>query len=76
MDDRFGDDIGATSFAERLVYGQVAPRQGNHIATFEADFDTKTLSGKLSVKQKKTKTTTKPMPTVMPLMPISQATVL
>lgn len=55
MDDRFGDDIGATSFAERLVYGQVAPRQGNHIATFEADFDTKTLSGKLSVKQKENK---------------------
>lgn len=55
MDDRFGDDIGATSFAERLVYGQVAPRQGNHIATFEADFGTKTLSGKLSVKQKENK---------------------
>lgn len=55
MDDRFGNDIGATSFAENLVSGQVAPRQGNHIATFEADFDTKTLNGKLSVKQKENK---------------------
>lgn len=51
MDNRFGDDVGATSFAEQ-VFGQVSPRQGNHRATFTADFDNKTLSGTLATKKK------------------------
>lgn len=57
MDNRFADEIGAASFAEQ-VFGQVAPRQGNHLAEFDADFDQKTLTGKFSSKQQKTKTQT------------------
>lgn len=57
MDDRFGDDLSATSFAEQ-VFGQHAPRQGNHKATFEVDFDAKSLTGKLSTKQQKTRNET------------------
>lgn len=51
MDTGFGDEVGATSFAEQ-VFGQVSPRQGNHSAVFEADFDAKKLTGTLSTKQK------------------------
>lgn len=51
MDTGFGDEVGATSFAEQ-VFGQYAPRQGNHSAVFEADFDAKKLTGTLSTKQK------------------------
>lgn len=51
MDTGFGDEVGATSFAEQ-VFGQYAPRQGNHRAVFEADFDAKKLTGTLSTKQK------------------------
>ncbi|SPX84846.1 transferrin-binding protein-like solute binding protein [Moraxella ovis] len=51
MDGGFGDEIGATSFAEQ-VFGQVSPRQGNHRAVFKADFDAKKLTGTLSTKQK------------------------
>ncbi|ANB91125.1 hypothetical protein MOVS_03015 [Moraxella ovis] len=51
MDGGFGDEIGATSFAEQ-VFGQVSPRQGNHRAVFKADFDAKELTGTLSTKQK------------------------
>lgn len=53
MDTGFGDEVGATSFAEQ-VFGQYAPRQGNHRAVFKADFDAKKLTGKLSTKQKAT----------------------
>ncbi|WP_066800417.1 transferrin-binding protein-like solute binding protein [Moraxella oblonga] len=56
MDDRFGDKIGATSFSEQMI-GQTTPRQGNHKAVFEADFDQKTLTGTLSTKKKATVTT-------------------
>ncbi|UYZ90087.1 transferrin-binding protein-like solute binding protein [Moraxella bovis] len=51
MDSGFGDEVGATSFAEQ-VFGQYAPRQGNHRAVFKADFDAKKLTGTLSTKQK------------------------
>lgn len=51
MDTGFGDEVGATSFAEQ-VFDQVRPRQGNHRAVFEADFDAKKLTGTLSTKQK------------------------
>ncbi|STZ09483.1 Transferrin-binding protein 2 precursor [Moraxella caprae] len=51
MDSGFGDEVGATSFAEQ-VFGQVSPRQGNHRAVFKADFDAKKLTGTLSTKQK------------------------
>lgn len=51
MDTGFGDEVGATSFAEQ-VFDQVRPRQGNHSAVFEADFDAKKLTGTLSTKQK------------------------
>lgn len=57
MDNRFADEIGAASFAEQ-IFGQVAPRQGNHLAEFDADFDQKTLTGKFSTKQQKTKAQT------------------
>ncbi|AKG13140.1 transferrin-binding protein-like solute binding protein [Moraxella bovoculi] len=53
MDSGFGDEIGATSFAEQ-VFGQVSPRRGNHRAVFKADFDAKKLTGTLSTKQKAT----------------------
>lgn len=51
MDTGFGDEVGATSFAEQ-VFDQVRPRQGNHRAVFKADFDAKKLTGTLSTKQK------------------------
>lgn len=54
MDGQFGDEVSATSFAEQ-VFGQVAPRQGNHRAMFDVDFDNKTLTGTLSTKKQKTK---------------------
>lgn len=57
MDERFGDELSASSFAEQ-VFGQYAPRTGNHKAVFSADFDAKTLTGTLSTKQQKTKTET------------------
>lgn len=47
MDERFGDDISATSFAEQS-FGKTSPRQGDHVATFDVDFDAKKLTGKLS----------------------------
>lgn len=57
MDDRFGNEISATSFAEQ-VFGQTTPRQGNHLAKFEVDFDDKTLTGTLSTKKQATKNET------------------
>lgn len=54
MDGSFGDELSATSFAEQ-VFGQYAPRQGNHQAVFEVDFDAKSLTGTLSSKQQKAK---------------------
>lgn len=53
MDRYWGDDMGATSFAEKSVE-QYSPRQGNHQATFNVNFDDKTLTGKLSNRKKET----------------------
>ncbi|WP_432481234.1 transferrin-binding protein-like solute binding protein [Moraxella sp. ZY200743] len=51
MDGKFGDHLGATSFAETYP-SEYAPREGHHKAEFEADFDNKKLTGKLSTQKK------------------------
>lgn len=55
MDDRFGDEVSATSFATQ-TFGQYAPRVGHHLARFEVDFDNKSLTGKLTSKIQRTRT--------------------
>lgn len=54
VDRYWGDEMGATSFSEQSVE-QYAPRQGNHQATFNANFDDKKLTGKLTSRKKETK---------------------
>ncbi|MFA9486754.1 MULTISPECIES: transferrin-binding protein-like solute binding protein [unclassified Moraxella] len=51
MDGKFGDHLGATSFAETYP-SEHSPREGHHKAEFEADFDNKKLTGKLSTQKK------------------------
>lgn len=51
MDGKFGDHLGATSFAETYP-SEYAPREGHHKAEFEANFDNKKLTGKLSTQKK------------------------
>lgn len=51
MDDKFGDHVGATSFAESY-FQEYAPRQGHHKAQFLVNFDDKRLTGKLSTQKK------------------------
>lgn len=53
VDRYWGDEMGATSFSEQSVE-QYAPRQGNHQATFNANFDDKKLTGKLTSRKKET----------------------
>lgn len=54
MDIYWGDDMGATSFAEQS-FGQYSPREGNHQASFQANFDEKTLTGLLSSRKQQAK---------------------
>lgn len=54
MDKYWGDYMGATSFAE-TSFGQTSPRNGNHQATFQANFDDKTLKGTLSNSKQQTR---------------------
>ncbi|MDO4894747.1 transferrin-binding protein-like solute binding protein [Moraxella sp.] len=51
MDDKFGDHVGATSFAESY-FQEYSPRQGHHKAQFLVNFDDKRLTGKLSTQKK------------------------
>ncbi|MDO4442012.1 MAG: transferrin-binding protein-like solute binding protein [Moraxella sp.] len=53
MDGKFGDHVGATSFAE-TYFQEYAPREGHHKAEFLVNFDDKKLTGKLSTQKKNT----------------------
>lgn len=53
MDGKFGDHVGATSFAE-TYFQEYAPREGHHKAEFLVNFDDKKMTGKLSTQKKDT----------------------